>query len=56
MTDTGNIHRTPALDKMGLACCRKGNKLFSLRKGGSCKVSARVWRTHRPHRRHRARK
>jgi hypothetical protein len=38
-----NIHRTPALDKMGLARCRKDNKLFSWRKGGSCKVcGARV--------------
>lgn len=43
MTDTDNIHRTPALDKMGLARCRKDNKLFSWRKGGSCKVcGARV--------------
>jgi ferredoxin len=40
---TENIHRTPALDKMGLARCRKDNKLFSWRKGGSCKVcGARV--------------
>lgn len=31
------------LDKMGLARCRKDNKLFSWRKGGSCKVcGARV--------------
>ena len=43
MTDDNNIHRTPALDKMGLARCRKDNKLFSWRKGGSCKVcGARV--------------
>jgi len=45
MTDdtNNNIHRTPALDKMGLARCRKDNKLFSWRKGGSCKVcGARV--------------
>jgi hypothetical protein len=42
-TTTDNIHRTPALDKMGLARCRKDNKLFSWRKGGSCKVcGARV--------------
>lgn len=49
MTDTDtttaadNIHRTPALDKMGLARCRKDNKVLSWRKGGSCKVcGARV--------------
>jgi hypothetical protein len=43
MTDTDNIHRTPALDKMGLARCRKDNKLFSWRKRGSCEVcGARV--------------
>jgi hypothetical protein len=42
-TTSENIHRTPALDKMGLARCRKDNKLFSWRKGGSCKVcGARV--------------
>jgi hypothetical protein len=42
-TAADNIHRTPALDKMGLARCRKDNKLFSWRKGGSCKVcGARV--------------
>ena len=44
MTDgTNNTHRTPALDKMGFARCRKDNKLFSWRKGGSCSV----WRTRR---------
>ncbi len=42
-TAADNIHRTPALDKMGLARCRKDNKLFSWRKGGACKVcGARV--------------
>ncbi len=37
-TAADNIDRTPALDKMGLARCRKDNKLFSWREGGSCKV------------------
>jgi hypothetical protein len=37
-TTADNIHRTPKLDAMGLARCRKDNKLFSWRKRGSCKV------------------
>jgi hypothetical protein len=31
------IHRTDALTKMGLARCRKDNKLFGL-KTGACKI------------------
>ena len=31
------VHRTDAMTKMGLARCRKDNKLFGI-KNGSCKV------------------
>lgn len=48
-TPADNIHRTPKLAATGLARCRKDNKLYSWRKGGSCKVcGARVEDAHAP--------
>ena len=48
MTDTDKIHRTPALDKMGLARCREDNKLFSWRKGGVTPIGCPPPRRRRP--------
>lgn len=32
------IHRTPGLDRLGLARCRAHNKLFSWKRDGACPV------------------